>query len=407
MFDLDRWAEIGHTLRQHPLRTALTAFGVFWGMLLLVVLQGAGKGLEHGVMNLFKSQAYNGVWLGGGTTSLPYQGLPPGRKILFSRDDIAVLASIPGMENVSPERYLANDPPIRYKQQTRAFPVFGVYPGYAVMQQVKRTQGRLINPLDVKEGRKVAVIGPQVKKEFFGGRNAVGEYLSIYESPLKIIGVFEDAGPDIEKRRIYIPYTTFLDVLDPEPITEWISFTTSPSVDWKQLQGQAMHYLANKHRFDPKDAGAIFAYDQNVDYQKLQTLLRGVRLFVSIVGIGSLLAGCVGVSNIMLVAVNERTREIGIRKALGATPNAILAMILQEALLITIVSGGFGLMTGVAFIETLRRNRFESEYFRDPEVDLLIAMAAFAILILAGVFAGFLPARNAVKIEPIEALRHE
>ncbi len=225
--------------------------------------------------------------------------------------------------------------------------------------------------------------------------------------PFRIIGIINRQAPEVEARTIYIPYTTMQATLNPKPVLSWIGITTPMGKGWESIQPQVTHYLAEQHHFDISDSSALYAQDISVRYRQILRLLTGIRFFLIIVGIGTLLSGCVGVSNTMLVTVKERTQEIGVRKAIGAKPNDILLMIMQEAFVITLLAGYLGLVAGVGLIEALRRLGFQADFFRDPEVDLTIAFGALLVLIMAGLFAGFLPARQAIKIEPIEALRHE
>ena len=408
MWDWDRWQEIGHSLRSYPLRTTLTACGVAWGIFLLVVLLGVGKGLEQGLTGLFKNSADNSVWLEGQTTSATYDGLPPGRSIRFSAEDVERLASVPGIVAITPEVTLGRQPSIRYGNVVRTFGVNGVGPSYTDIGRLVIRQGRFLNPLDISNVRRVAVLGARVSEVLFGRDvNPVGESIEISGVPFRVIGRSVHTGHEPQQRTIYIPVTTYHEVLDSNPRIPAIGFMTASGYGWDNLQAPVLRYLAREHLFDPSDVGAVAVWDGNAQYRQVQLLLLGVRTFIIVVGLGTLAAGCIGVSNIMLAAVRERTREIGIRKAIGATPMAIVLMILQEAFVITTASGAAGLGAGLSLIYFIREQHIETEYFRNPHVDLPISLGALGVLIVAGLVAGYLPARQAVQIKTIEALRHE
>ena len=409
MFDFDRWIEIGQFLTHHKLRTGLTAFGVFWGIFMLVILLGMGKGLEHGMMQMFKHQAVNVVWLYGMKASLPFQGLPPGRPIELTIDDAINLNQLQGIEASVPWFLLQQKGSIRYGlRNANAIDIAGISSQGAYQDAQVLLKGRLLNPLDTQERRKVVVVNEKVVQMLFRPeQDPVGETILLEKIPFRIVGVMTREAPEAEARIVYIPYTTLQATLNPKPIVTWIGITTHIGAGWESVKPQVTRYLSKQHHFDFADASALYVQDGSLRYRQIQSLLIGIRFFLIIVGIGTLLAGCVGVSNTMLVTVKERTREIGVRKAIGAKPSDILLMIMQEAFVITLLAGYLGLVAGVGLIEALRRLGFQADFFRDPEVDLPIAFGALLVLILAGLFAGFLPARQAVKIEPIEALRHE
>jgi putative ABC transport system permease protein len=408
LFDRDLWREIADNLARHPTRSLLTALGVFWGMFLLISMIGLGKGLEHGLLQLFKDWAFNSAWIEGGKTSLPYQGLTPGRPVKLRIEDLQALSRLPGVTSASPEKHLPSEYTVRHGQRTGAFEIYGIYPAYHILAKNILTAGRLLNPLDEKEARKVAVLGQRVVDLLYtAGQNPVGSTVWIAQNPFRVVGAYNDAGGEAEIQRIYIPFSTLRNSFEPSPELNWIGLAIAPEQTWERLRPMVLGYLAKKYRFDPEDTGAIYAWDYTAQYSQVQSLLSGVRWFILLVGMGALAAGCMGVSNIMLVTVKERTREFGIRKAIGATPKAILGMLLLEALSITALAGGAGSAAGIAVIETIRESGLETEYFRDPEIDPVIAVLAFSALLLCGAIAGLLPALHALRIQPIDALRHE
>ncbi|MDD5034566.1 MAG: ABC transporter permease [Methylococcaceae bacterium] len=408
MFDLDRWAEIGHTLRQHKLRTALTAFGVSWGIFMLVLLLGMGKGLERGTMSLFKDTATNSVWIQGGKTSQAYKGLIPGRIVNMEIDDVALLGSLPGVDAIGPTKHLEKGYTMKYGQNTGSFQIYGISAANARIQKLSLESGRQINELDDREGRKVAVVGTRVIEVLMkNSKEPVGKTILVGGIPFVVIGVYKKALEEQSPNRVYIPYSTLRRVFDPSPSISMITLTISSGYTWPDIKSEVIRLLSQRHRFDPKDLSAMESFDISAEVKKLQSLMTGIQLFMILVGTGTLLAGCIGVSNTMLVTVKERTREFGIRKAIGATPSSILFMVLHETLIITLAAGYIGLLAGVGLIELIRSVGIESDYFRDPQVDLSVALGAVGILTVAGLVAGYLPARQAVRISPIEALRHE
>jgi len=407
MFDLDRWLEIGQTLSRHKLRTALTAFGVSWGIFMLVVLLGMGKGLEHGIMSLFKDTSVNSVWIQGGKSSMPFEGLSSGRLISLHLDDIDILSKLPGIGLIAPSKVTSNFT-MQYRRQSGSFEIHGINANYAQIEKISLLKGRAMNVLDDQEVRKVAIIGARVAEVLFGNQiNPVGETVLVSGIPFTVIGVYSKALGEQFPNRFYIPLKTLQTSLDPSPDLKTIALTVAPGYTWKNLKDEVARLLGRRHHFDVRDASAIESYDISEEVDKLQSLLTGVRLFMIIVGVGTLLAGCVGVSNTMLVTVKERTREIGIRKAIGATPGTILSMILQETLVITLGAGYLGLVAGISLIRLVNGLDIQSDYFRNPQVDMNIALSALLLLCIAGLVAGYLPARQAVRILPIEALRHE
>lgn len=407
MFDLDRWAEILQVLNQHKLRTLLTALGVSWGVFMLVVLLGMGKGLERGIMHIFRDTVVNAVWIEGGKTSIPFQGLAPGRTVHLDIDDIEMLGRMPGIATIGPVKSLPNYM-MQYRQHTGAFSLNGITTETARITKMALEKGRQLNELDDREGRKVAVIGKRVAEVLFGpDQDPIGESVLVGGIPFQVVGVYQRTVAEQVPNRFYIPYGTLRSSFDPGSSVSMICLTTAPGYSWQGIKPQVVRILAGRHRFAPTDTAALNPFDVSDEVHKVQTLLTGVHVFMIIVGVGTLLAGCIGVSNTMLVTVKERTREIGVRKAVGAAPRTIIAMILQETLAITLCAGYVGLSAGTVLIEFIRRNGAESEFFRDPQVDLRVALGAFSVLILAGLIAGYLPARQAVKIQPIEALRHE
>jgi len=412
MFELDKWQEIYSTIQKNKLRTFLTGFAVAWGIFMLIVLLGSGKGLENGVTDQFRGGANNGIWISSGMTSLEYKGLQSGRRIRFTNEDYNLLkATIRDHEYISSRMFLGNVI-TSYKDEFGTFYISPCHPDYGYIKEIQMIQGRFLNNLDIDEYRKVAIIGEKVKQDLFKRTDTVAmeKYININGVLFKVIGVFRDFGrDDSEQRRIYIPISTAQRVFSGQNVISQISLTTGDaSVEEVDLMvDQTRNLLAKKHTFDTKDDRAVSIWNKSEDFRRFQGLFMGIRLFIWIVGIGTIIAGIVGVSNIMMISVKERTKEIGVRKALGATPFSIISLILREAIVITGFAGYIGLVLGIGLLEVISRNLPEIDFFRSPEANFSIAVGATILLIVAGTLAGLFPARKAARIKPIEALRDE
>jgi putative ABC transport system permease protein len=411
MFDLDKWQEILSTMQKNKLRTFLTAFGVFWGIFMLVLLLGAGKGMQNGVEGEFGAFATNSLWIWNGRTSMPYNGLQPGRQVNFKDEDLAAIGrETKGIEIVAPRNWLNGEYTLSYKTKNGSFRVLGTSPDYFSIDVVNLTQGRLLNRNDMFETRKVVVIGNRVKEVLFGEKEAIGEYINIKGVFFQVVGIFKKEGNNGRfEERAFIPFTVYQTVFNPSRGVHNIALTAKSGTPAKELEEQVKLILAKRHRFDPKDEQAIGTNNNEENFKRFQGLFSAIRMFVWVVGIGTLIAGIVGVSNIMLIIVKERTKEIGVRKAIGATPISIISLIIQESVVITAVSGYLGLLAGVGLLDGIRylidSTGAELPYFTRPEVDLEVALAATIILVIAGALAGLIPAIKAAKIKPIEALR--
>jgi putative ABC transport system permease protein len=411
MFDLDKWQEILATMQKNKLRTFLTAFGVFWGIFMLVLLLGAGKGMQNGVEGEFGAFATNSLWIWNGRTSVPYNGLQPGRLINFKDEDLAAIGrETKGVEIVAPRNWLFGEYTLSYKTKNGSFRVLGTSPEYFSIDVVNLTQGRLLNRNDMFDSRKVVVIGNRVKEVLFGDKEAIGEYINIKGVFFQVVGIFKKEGNNGRfEERAFIPFTVYQTVFNPSHNVHNIALTAKSGTSAKELEEQVKLVLAKRHRFDPKDEQAIGMNNNEENFKRFQGLFSAIRMFVWVVGVGTLIAGIVGVSNIMLIIVKERTKEIGVRKAIGATPLSIISLIIQESVVITAVSGYLGLLAGVGLLDGVRylidSSGAKLPYFTRPEVDLGVALSATILLVVSGAIAGLIPAMKAAQIKPIEALR--
>ncbi len=419
IIDRDNWQEIWSALKKNRLRAVLTAFGVFWGVFMLIIMLGTGNGLHNGAVKDFEKVATNSVYIWPRQTTVAYKGLPRGRRFRFNNDDIKTLKeSIPEIEYVAPRNKLGGYRGINNVnrgQKNGAFGVFGDYPEIYHIKLMDITHGRFMNPLDLNEKRKIAVIGARVYKILFNkGEDPIGQYIKIQGVYFKVIGVFNSKAvgdeEEEENQVIFIPFTTFQQAFNAGNRVHWFSITSVKGVPVSYVEKKAMALLAARHRVAPEDTLAFGHWNTEKQFNKFVSLFIGIRALVWFVGTITLMAGIIGVSNIMLVVVRERTREIGIRRAVGATPWNIINHIILESILLTAFAGYFGLVVGVAMLETVSKGLeffgSPTDMFLNPGVDFQIAVVALIILVVFGILAGMIPAHRAISIKPVDAIRN-
>ncbi|MBL4650184.1 MAG: ABC transporter permease [Aureispira sp.] len=413
MFDLDKWQEIIASLSKHKLRTGLTAFGVFWGIFMLVLLLGAGNGLQNGAEYEFRDDATNSLWIYPRRTSMAHNGLASSRNIEFDNSDYDLLKDkVEGTEHITGRFFLPSElEKLVYNNVRYNFSVRCVHPDHQILENTIVEEGRYLNALDLKSYRKVAVIGTLVVEEVFPNENPIGKYVQVGGISFQIVGVFSDTGGDDEMRMVYLPITTAQRCFDTKNTINQIMLTTGDAKleEVMAMEQEVIAKLAAKHNFDPNDKQAIRIRNRVEHFQSIMNLFKMISYFIWVVGVGSIIAGVIGVSNIMLIVVKDRTKEIGIRKALGATPFSVVSMILQEAVLITSVAGYLGMALGIGLIHLIRitMNAYEIDggFFKDPQVDAGMVVFATIIVVIAGAIAGLIPALKAAKISPVEAMR--
>ena len=411
MFDLDKWQEIFHTIRKNKLRTFLTGFSVAWGIFMLMILLGSGNGLENGVKSEFQGDAVNRLWITQGQTTLPYKGMKPGRRIQFTNEDYeSAKNNVDGIEYISGRFNIFQNTTVSYENEYGTYDIVCCHPDYGYVENLEVTNGRFLNDLDINDSRKSTAIGRIVKEALFKDEPAVGKYIKVSGVPFKVVGVFSDIGGERDERRVYLPVSTAQVVFNNgNRITNFNMTTQEGTVEEsRRMVDQIRKDLSARHNFDPEDLRAVNIFNNVEQYKQFLDLFAAIRLFIWIIGTGTIIAGIVGVSNIMMIVVKERTKEIGVRKALGATPFSIISLILQESVLITAFAGYVGLMLGVGLMELISPIFENSDtFFKNPGVDLKVAISATVLLVVAGAVAGFIPARKAASIKPIEALRDE
>ncbi len=414
MFDRESWGEVFESIGKNKLRAVLTGFAVLWGILMLIVLLGLSGGLAKGFSYNFRNTATNSIHIWGNETSKPWNGLPPNREIILEEGDVEALRhAIPGIEHISGQyRVWRGQTQLQYGKQYGSYGVRGVMPEWRHMEHQQIKAGRFLNEIDQQQGRKVLVIAQDAKADLFKDEDPIGKWVQVNGIPFQVVGLYEydTGGPEQGQRSaVYIPLKVAQQVFNAKGLLDDILFTFADAsvAGAEQAQQRAVHVLARRHNFDPTDERALWVRNNVENVGTISGVFTAITAFGWFVGIGSLFAGIVGIGNIMLIVVQERTREIGIRKALGATPANVISQVMLEALFVTSLFGFFGLAGGVALLELLASVVPGSAFFRDPTVDIGVAVKALAALIVAGALAGYFPARRAARIRPIEALRDE
>lgn len=412
----DALQEILFGLRNNKLRTFLTGFGVFWGIFMLILLLGAGKGMQNGVEQEFSSNAQDSVWIYARRTSVPYAGLPTGRTIRFKQADMdAIRREIPEVLYISAEnplRWTGQGTIVSSKTRSESYGVYGVGDDYFKIRIGQDLlNGRKLNELDQEEIRKVATIGIVVAENLYPGEDPVGQTIEINKIPFTVIGVFHDEGENGRNaERVYIPMSLYQQTYGRgEERLRIITYRPRPEADPFEVEDKVIALLKKRHRVSPDDRSAIRSNNIFEHVERFNTLFAAINSFLWFVGIGTLTAGIVGISNIMLITVKERTVEIGIRKAVGATPGSIIRALLFESVLVTATAGYIGLVLGVGLLEginaLLTSSGAQMAYFKRPEVDFKIALTSIVILVSVGMLAGLAPAWRAASISPVEAMR--
>jgi len=419
MFDKDRWKEIIEVLSTNVFRTLATAFGVGWGIFILIILLAAGKGLENGIRADFGDIATNTMFMWSRSTSKPYKGLPKGRSFEFKLEDVqAINERVPGLRFISPRNQLGGfggGNNVVRGLNTGAFNVYGDYPQIIKQEPMSITSGRFINQNDIEDRRKVAVIGEGVRNDLYDkGEAILGTYVKIQGVNFMVIGSYKKKNNDGDgeegQKEIFVPFTAFAQAFNTGNDVGWMAITAHDGNSISELKENIVTVVKENRRIHPDDDRAVGYFDLYERFSRVESLFVALRWVAYFVGILVLLSGIIGVSNIMLIVIKERTKEIGIRRALGEDPWSIKKQILMESLFLTIISGMTGIIFGAAFIygiNAILDSVGPVEMFVNPSVSLGVVVTALVILIISGLLAGFIPAQSAIKIRPIEALRRE
>ena len=415
MFDLERWQEIFETISKNKLRTFLTGLSVASGIFILVILLGIGQGMRNGISREFQNDAANIMYVFTGPTSKEYKGLNPGRMIKLKNDDYnyTVNKYQDDLEYKS-SIFRIWGGLVTYKKESGTYRVEGVWPDYQFLENASMVSGRYINATDQSNYGKVVVIGNKVKNDLFkNGEDPLGKFVEVSGINFKVVGVYSDPGGEREEARVYLPLSTANRVFGGNNELNFLSFTLKPEESFEaalassqKFSNELDAYLKEKHTVAPDDDSAVHIQNSLENAKRFYDLMDMIKYFFWGVGICTIVAGIVGVSNIMLIIVKERTREIGIRKALGAEPLSIIAMVLHESIFVTTIAGFAGLIFSLGLLE-LAGPMIETQYIANPSVNFQVAITTVFILIIAGAIAGFFPAWRAARIKPIIALRDE
>ena len=418
MFNRDRWKEILEVLSSNVFRTLATSFGVGWGIFILIILLAAGKGLENGIRADFGDIATNTMFMWSRNTTMPYKGLPKGRRFSFKLEDVqAIKDNVPNLRFISPRNQLggfrgANN--VVRGLRTGAFNVYGDYPEIIKQEPMTITSGRFVNHNDIKDKRKVAVIGGGVRNELYDkGETVLGTYIKIQGVNFMVVGTYQkkdDGGGEEGQKEIYVPFTAFSQAFNTSNDVGWMAITANDGSSISNLKEKIVGVVKEKRKVHPDDKRAVGYFDLYEQFNRVESLFGALRWVAYFVGVLVLLSGIIGVSNIMLIVIKERTKEIGIRRALGEAPWSIKKQILMESIFLTIISGMIGIVFGAAFIygvNAVLDSVGPVDMFINPSVSLAVVVSALIILVFSGLLAGFIPAQSAIKIRPIEALRTE
>ena len=420
MFEFDDFHEIWSTIKKNKLRTFLTGFAIAWGIFMLIVLLASGNGLRNGIAYNFRDMADNTVFCYSRYTTKPYKGYQPNRRIFFDEKDLlAIKRDHPEVDLISAVNYRSDT--LKYNKEYLIGDIEAVHPDYASILYTPVISGRFINELDVIGKRKVIVLPPRMVEILFrDSSEPLGQFVQLGNLMFQVVGIYKQQSGS-NSPTAFIPFTTGQSLFDRGFRIHRLMFTltginTEAASD--AFEDRFRERMARRHQFDPTDKNPIGMYNTGNEFRMWQGMNNGIALFIWIIGIGTLMAGIVGVSNIMLISVRERTKEFGIRKAIGAKPSSILKLIIVESVLVTAIFGYIGMVTGIGLTELINYamemasagsggGGQETSIFRNPTVDLGTALSATAVLIVAGVFAGYFPARKAVKISAVEAMRME
>lgn len=415
MFDLDKIQEIWITITHNKSRSVMTAFGVFWGMFMLMVMVGAGVALERGISSQIEGFATNSCFIWSNKTSEPYKGFKKGRQWYMDNNDLEILSTtIPEIQHIAPIIFgdNSNNNVVR-NEKAGSYNIKGNFPAYNLIDNQKILYGRYINDIDIAEKRKVCVIGERVYEVLFpNDENPIGKNIQVSGIYFQVIGVTRgtsniNIGGD-SKETVVLPFTTMQQAFNMGHYIHFLAITAQPGIQVKVVEEKVRVALKSAHSIAPDDATAVGGMNIEDQFTMFLYLGIGIASLIWIVGLGTLFAGAVGVSNIMLVTVRERTKEIGIRRALGATPKDIVSQIISESIALTFIAGVVGLMLGVGVLSLVGKMLENTEgVFKDPQISFSVGIGALIILMIIGTFAGFIPAHRAMQIKPIEAIMEE
>ena len=410
LFDRDTWQEVYDSLTKNKLRSILTMVGVWWGILLLIGLLGSARGLENSFNRLFGNFATNSVFVWGQSTGMPFKGFQEGRRVQLSLSDaIKIEENVKGIEFVVPRNITRSL--VIHGFLSGTYGIYGDYPLLDQVQKKKMLYGRFINQSDIDDNKKLVVISESIYKQLFEkDEEAVGEYIQVNGINFRVVGIFDNntmsGGPQAD---MHIPFTTFQQVYNQGDRIGWMMITGKPEFNITQLEKDAKLLLKNLNNIHPEDKRAFGSFNLGKEFGKLTGFLTGMQFLTWFVGIATLIAGVFAIGNILLITVKERTKEIGVRRALGATPYEIKRQIVVEAVFITLLAGLLGIISGgwiLILIDSLAGQGPDATLV-NASVSIAIVFVALVILIILGTLIGLIPAFKATSIKPIDALREE
>ncbi len=420
LFDIDRWVEIWVTITRNKTRSLLTCFGVFWGILMLVILLGAGAGMKNGIMGNFKGFATNSVFFMTDRTSEPYKGFNKGRMWdMRNRDIESIIQNVEGIEDISPLVWGGrSEKNVVFGTLTGTFYVKGVMPGYFNIESQELHYGRLLNEIDVREKRKVCLIGVKIQETLFRNEDPCGKYIRANGSYYQIVGVVKQRASNFaiggrSEESVFLPFTTMQQIQNRGDKIDFFGVSIKKGYLVEKVIDDVTVILKAQNEIAPTDPQAVRAINLAKQFAVFEMLFIGIEILIWIVGTGTLFAGIIGVSNIMMVTIKERTKEIGVRRALGAKPFNIISQVMSESLLLTSLAGLTGLTIGVFLLDIANKvlegqpSAQEVTFFENPEISIQVAVAATIIIIISGLLAGLIPAWRALQIKAIDAIREE
>ena len=421
LFDIDRWIEVWVTITRNKTRSLMTCFGVFWGILMLVILLGSGAGMRNGILSNFSGFATNSAFFITDRTSEPYKGFNKGRYWdMRNRDIESIVKNVSGIQDISPVIFGGrSEKNVVYGQQTGSFNVKGVMPEYFNIDMQEVHYGRLLNEIDMQEKRKVCLIGTRVNETLFKNDDPCGKYIRVNGSYYQIVGVVKQRASNVSiggrgEESVILPFVTLQQIQNQGDRINFIGVSVQQGFPVQQVVDEITSLLKTQNEISPTDPQAVMVINLAKQFDTFKMLFIGIDILVWIVGIGTLLAGIIGVSNIMMVTIKERTKEIGVRRALGAKPSNIISQVMSESVLLTSLAGLMGLTLGVFLLDVLNNlllaqpsSTQEATFFQNPEISIQIAVAATIIIIISGLIAGLIPAWRALQIKAIDAIREE
>lgn len=413
MFDIDKYKEIWQTITRNKMRSFITGFGVAWGIFLFVIMFGIGNGFQNGILNAFGESVTNSLMIMPTRTTVEYKGFNPNRSWnIYNKDINMIKHSLPDVKYISGVIHNSAEKIMR-GDRTKSYMTQASDVDYFKIETMPILHGRIFNRVDMEEKRKICIIGKRVWEEMFDkDENPVGKQLTLNGISYNVVGVIESSGFNLignPNQTVFVPLTTMQQINNTGSVIHLLMAVINPKADISKVETKIQDLLKLNHNIAPEDNDAMFSFNLHDYFLIFNNLFIGIKILVWIVGMGTLLAGVVGISNIMLISVRERTNEIGIRRALGAKPNVILRQIMGEGLLLTFIAGYIGFLLGIIVLSGVSKVVQMEDLFSkmDMQISFGMSMLAMAILLTAGLIAGIIPAKNALKIKVIDAIRNE